>query len=152
LAPPPAGKPDWHFGRSVKGRYLLLAALFLAGCTTISTHPFATPANDWQMRNGQLLYRTPQRTVIGDAFARFSNSGDYELTFSKGPVTLLVLRQDSKFGEVKGPLAGRGWSGRVDRAPQQLRGWFWLRDEIIRAKGRHQVLHVSGSETFVFRF
>jgi hypothetical protein len=121
-------------------------------CATTSTHQFATPAVDWQMRNGQLLYRAPQRTVIGDALASFSNAGDFELTFSKGPVTLFVLRQDQKFAEVNGPLAGRGWSGPVDHAPQQLRGWLGLCNEIIRAKDRHQVRHVSGSETFVFRF
>ena len=104
------------------------------------------------MRNGQLLYRTPQRTVIGDALARFSNAGDFELTFSKGPVTLFVLRQDKKFAEVKGPLAGRGWSGPVDHAPQQLRGWLTLREEIVRSQNRHVVRHLSGPETFVFRF
>jgi len=90
--------------------------------------------------------------VIGDAFVRFSNAGDFELTFSKGPVTLFVLRQDQKSAEVKGPLAGRGWSGPVDHAPSQLRGWLELRDEIVRAKDRHQVRHTSGSDTFVFRF
>ncbi|HST30961.1 MAG TPA: hypothetical protein VLK27_09015 [Chthoniobacterales bacterium] len=136
----------------VKRPYLFAAALLLTSCATTSTHQFATPANDWQTRNGQLLYRAPQRTVIGDAFVRFSNAGDFELTFSKGPVTLFVLRQDSTFAEIRGPLSGRGWSGPVDHAPQQLRGWLGLRDEIIRAKDRHQARHVSGSETFVFRF
>jgi hypothetical protein len=132
--------------------YLLVAAFFLVGCATVSNHQFVAPARDWQMRNGQLLYRTLKTTVIGDALARFSNAGDFELTFSKGPVTLFVLRQDSKFAEVRGPLAGPGWSGLVDHAPQHLRGWLGLRDEILRAKNRHQIRHVSGSETFVFRF
>jgi len=132
--------------------YLLVASLLLASCVTTSTHQFASPASNWQTRNGQLLYRTPQRTVIGDAFVRFSTSGDFELMFSKGPVTLFVLRQDQRFAEVKGPLAGHGWSGPVDHAPQQLRGWLELRGEVVRAKDRHQVRHVSGSETFVFRF
>jgi hypothetical protein len=131
---------------------VLVAALFLAGCATTSTHQFAAPAVDWQMRNGQLLYRTPQRTVIGDALARFSNAGDFELTFSKGPVTLFVLRQDQTFAEVRGPLANRGWSGPVDHAPQQLRGWLTLREEIVRSQNRHVVRHLSGPETFVFRF
>ena len=140
--------------RAIEGNrpYLFIAALFLAACATTSTHQFATPANNWQVRNGQLLYRSPQRMVMGDAFVRFSKTGDFELTFSKGPVTLLALRQDAKFAEAKGPLAGRGWSGPVDHAPQQLRGWLGLRDEIIRAKDRHQVRHTSDSDTFVFRF
>jgi hypothetical protein len=77
-------------------------------------------------------------------------------------VTLLVVRQDASSAEIKGPIAGSGWSGPIDRAPQQLRGWFELRDKIVYAlataslsgsrQDRHQVRHVSGSETFVFRF
>jgi hypothetical protein len=102
-------------------------------------------------------------TVIGDVVVRFSKTGDFELTFSKGPgVNLLILRQDSTSAEIKGPLTGRGWSGPIARAPQQLRGWLELRDKIVHAlataspsdggQDRRQVRHVSGSETFLFRF
>ena len=123
------------------------------GCATTSRHQFAELKADWQARSGQLLYRTAKTTVMGDVFVRFSNAGDFELTFSKGPgVSLLALRQDSTSAEIKGPLAGRGWSGPIDRAPQQLRGWLGLREKIIQAQDRHQVRHVSGSETFLFRF
>jgi hypothetical protein len=134
---------------------ILIALLIidLAACATISTHQFAEPARDWQTRTGQLLYRNPKTTVIGDVVVRFSNAGDFELTFSKGPgVTLLVVRQDAGFAEINGPLAGPGWSGPIDRAPQQLRGWVELRNEILRRQDRHQVRHISGSETFLFRF
>ena len=134
----------------------VLSALLIAnltGCATTSTHQFVQPKADWQTRSGQLLYRTAKTTVIGDVIVRFSKDGDFELTFSKGPgVTLFVLRRDSSFAEVSGPLAGRGWSGPIDRAPQQLRGWLDLRDVIIRGHDRHQIRHSSGSETFVFRF
>jgi hypothetical protein len=116
-------------------------------------HQFGEPKADWQTRSGQLLYRNPRTTVIGDVIVRFSKAGDFELTFSKGPgVNLLFLRQDVGFAEVKGPLAAGGWSGQIDRAPEQLRAWLELRDRIVHAKDRHQVRHVSGSETFVFRF
>ena len=125
----------------------------LTGCATTSTHQFAEPKDDWQMRTGQLLYRTTKTTVIGDVLVRFSKANDFELTLSKGPgVTLFMLRQDSAFAEITGPLAGRGWSGPIEHAPPQLRGWLELRDRIVRAEDRHQVRHVSGSETFVFRF
>src|SRR5437763_13037165 len=98
-----------------------------------------------------------------DVLVRFAKAGYFEITFSKGPrVTLLALRQDSTSAEIKGPLAGRGWSGPIDAAPQQLRGWLELRDKILDAlaaaspsgggSDRHQVRHVSGSETFLFRF
>ena len=143
--------------------YLFAFLVTLTGCATTSTHQFAEPARTWQTRTGQLLYRNPKTTVIGEVAVRFSKNGDFELAFSKGPgVTLLILRQDSNLAEVSGPLAGRGWSGPIDRAPQQLRGWLELRDKVIRAlataspsgggKDRHQMRHVSGSETFVFRF
>jgi len=147
----------------VRSLALLGMTIFIMSCATTSTHQFSEPKADWQTRTGQLLYRNPKTTVIGDVFVRFSKAGDFELTFSKGPgLTLLVLRQDASFAEIKGPLAGRGWSGPIERAPQQLRGWLQLRDKIIHAlataspsgggQDRHQVRHVSGSETFLFRF
>lgn len=131
---------------------LTLLIVDLGGCATMSTHQFAQPTADWQSRTGQLLYRTPKTTVVGDAFVRFSKAGDFELTFSKGPVTLLMIREDRTFADAKGPLAGRGWSGPIDHAPEQLRGWLTLREEIVRGQNRHVVRHPSGPETFVFRF
>ncbi len=131
--------------------YLLLVVL--TSCAMTSTHQFAEPKADWQTRTGQLLYRNPKTTVIGDVFVRFSKTGDFELTFSKGPgLNLLILRRDTNFADVKGPLAGRGWSGPSERPPEQLRAWLELRDVLVQAKDRHQVRHVAGSETFVFRF
>ena len=136
--------------------FILIVALLildLSGCAILSPHQFTEPSNDWQTRNGQLMYRTAKTTLIGEIFVRFSKNGDFELTFSKGPgVTLLAIRQDSTFAEINGPMADPGWSGPIERAPQQLRGWLELRDKIVPAKDRHQVRHVSGSETFVFRF
>jgi hypothetical protein len=130
-----------------------LPVLAVAGCATTSTHQFSQPTADWQTRTGQLMYRSAARTVIGDVVVRSSTAGDFELTFSKGPgVTLFTLRQDANFAQVKGAMAARGWSGPVERAPEQLRGWLELREAIAHAKDRHQVRHVSGSETFVFRF
>jgi hypothetical protein len=92
-------------------------------------------------------------TLIGDILIRFSKSGDFELTFSKAPVApLLSLRQDSSFAEIKGPLARNGWSGPIDRAPQQLRGWLGVRDKLIASQDRQSVRYIAGSETFLFRF
>src|SRR5260370_20881208 len=133
--------------------YLLAFLVAITSCATPSPHEFAEARADWQTRSGQLLYRNPKTTVIGDVIVRFSRNGDFELTFSKGPgVNLLFLRQDASFAEVSGPLAGRGWSGPIDHAPPPLRAWLELRNKIVQSKDRHQVRHVSGSETFVFRF
>lgn len=140
-------------GQTTARRAVATLLLALTSCATTSTHQFVEPKANWQTRSGQLLYRNAKTTVIGDVFVRFSNAGDFELTFSKGPgVNLLVLRQDSTSAEIKGPMAGRSWSGPIDRAPQQLHGWLELRAAVVHAQDRHQVRHVLGSETFVFRF
>ena len=91
--------------------------------------------------------------LIGDALVRFSNTGDFELTVSKGPgITLLSLRQDSAFAEFNANFTGQHWSGPTAQAPQQLRGWLGLRDQFLRAPNQKTLRYVTGSETFVFRF
>lgn len=134
---------------------ILIALLIvnLTGCAMISRHQFVEPAVNWQTRSGQLLYRNARRTLIGEVLVRFSNRNDFELTFSKGSgLTLLTVRQDVSFADVRGALAGRGWSGPVDRAPAQLRGWLHLRDKIIKDQGQQSVRYAGETETFVFHF
>src|SRR4029077_6813537 len=123
--------------RFLRAIIITRAIVGLAGCATISPHEFVEPARDWQVRSGQLLYRNPERTLIGEVYVRFSKTGDFELMFSKGPgITLLALRQDATFAELRGALAGRGWSGPIDQVPQQLHGWLSLRDKLINAQNR----------------
>jgi hypothetical protein len=132
---------------------LALGILCLTSCATISRHGFVEPTNNWETRSGQLLYRGPKATLIGEVLVRFSKNGDFELTFSKGgSITLLALRQDASFAEVKGALARMGWAGPVNRAPKPLRGWLELRDALLHAKDQQSVKHVAGAETFLFRF
>jgi hypothetical protein len=140
--------------RAVTTAFLFLIVIFfLTGCATMSRHQFTEPTGDWQAKSGQLMYRAAKTTLIGDVFVRFSKSGDFELTFSKGPaVTLLSLRQDASFAEVKGAFVRDGWSGPVEQAPQQLRGWLGLRDKLIHSQDRQSVRYVTGNETFLFRF
>ena len=98
------------------------------------------------------MYRTAQTTLIGDVLVRFSKTGDFELTFSKGPgVTLLLLRQDASFAEVKGPFAEGRWSGPIEQAPKPLRGWLGVRDKLIHSRDQ-SVRYTVGNETFLFRF
>lgn len=105
------------------------------------------------MRSGQLLYKGPTTTLIGEVLVRFSKTGDFELTFTKGPgVTLLMVRQDAAFVRVSGPLARGSWSGAPADAPSRLRGWAQLREEFIRAGDKSTIRHASGNESFVFRF
>lgn len=132
---------------------LAIASFCVTNCVTYSQHEFFEPATGWQTKNGQLMYRTSKTTLIGDALVRFSKTGDFDLTVSKGPgITLLSLRQDASFAEVKGAFARQGWSGAVEKAPPQLRGWLGLRDQFVQAPDRKTLRYVSGEETFLFRF
>jgi hypothetical protein len=125
----------------------------IASCATISLHKFSEPTAGWQTKSGQLMYRSAKTTLIGDALVRFSRTGDFELTVSKGPgVTLLSLREDAAFAEVKGGFARQGWSGPVEQAPPQLRGWLALRDQFIHAPNQKTVRYIRGNEAFLFRF
>jgi hypothetical protein len=99
------------------------------------------------------MYRAPNTTLIGEALIRFSKRGDFELTVSKGPgITLLSLRQDATFAEIKGGLAQKGWAGPVAQVPAQLRGWLGLRDQFLHAPERKVLRDTAGDETFLFRF
>jgi len=142
--------------RAVATRSVLLLAVTLfciISCATVSHHQFSEPSAGWQTKSGQLMFRTPNTALVGDVLVRFSKTGDFDLTVSKGPgITLLSLRQDSTFAEVKGGLARQGWSGPVGRAPSQLRGWLGLRDQFLRAPDQKTLRYATGNETFLFRF
>jgi hypothetical protein len=132
---------------------LVIILFCITSCTTLSHHEFSEPAAGWQTKSGQLMYRTPNTTLAGEALVRFSKTGDFELTVSKGPgITLLSLRQDATFADVKGGLARQGWSGPVAQAPPQLRGWLGLRDQFLHAPDRKTLRYTTGNETFIFRF
>lgn len=99
------------------------------------------------------MYRTPSTTLIGEVLVRFSKTGDFELTVSKGPgITLLSLRQDASFAEVEGTFAQRKWSGPVAQAPPQLRSWLGLRHRFFHASNQETLRYTAGNETFLFRF
>ena len=132
---------------------LTIGSFCIISCATISYHEFSEPFTGWRTKSGQLMYRAPNTTLIGEVLVRLSKTGDFELTVSKGPgITLLSLRQDATFAEVKGGMAGHGWSGRVDQAPLQLRGWLGLRDQFLHSPNQKTMRYAAGNETFVFRF
>ena len=138
----------------IRSGFVFIITLFcVTSCTTISSHEFSQPNAGWEIKTGQLMYRSPRTTLIGDALVRFSKTDDFELTVSKGPgITLLSVRQDATFAEVKGAFARQGWSGPIAQAPSQLRGWLGLRDQFVRAADQKTLRYVSGNETFLFRF
>jgi hypothetical protein len=130
-----------------------IACCCLTNCATLSDHQFSEPAAGWQTKTGQLMYRTAKATLIGEAIVRFSKTGNFELTVSKGPgITLLSLRQDAEFAEFNASFTGQRWSGPTAHAPPQLRGWLGLRDQLLRAPNQKTLRYVTGNETFQFRF
>ncbi len=140
--------------RQLRPMRSFLAAVFLcalAACQTTSTPQFANPAPDWQTRAGQLAYSGAKMSLIGEMLIRSSTSGDFELTFSKGPgVTLLLIRQNAKFARASGPLARGSWSGPIANAPARLRGWFSLKEKIIA--GGSSIRVSEGGDSFNLQF
>lgn len=131
---------------------LLLSFLYLTSCQTLR-HQLASPEPDWESKVGQLQYRGPKTSLIGEVLVRYSKDGDFELTFSKGPgVTMLTVRQDEKFVRVSGPLARGSWSGPPNEVPVRLRGWASLRQLLLRAKGQPLVRQTIGPDSFTFAF
>lgn len=131
---------------------LLALGLCFTSCETVR-HQFAQPAPDWQTRSGQLQYRGPKTSLIGDVLVRYDTTGDFELTFSKGPgVILLTVRQNPNFVRVSGPLARGSWSGPPGKAPVHLRGWISLRELLLREKASPFVRQKIGADSFTFAF
>ncbi len=131
---------------------LCTALLCLTSCAGYR-HQLATPTPQWQSRVGQLQYRGPKTSLIGEVIVRYSQAGDFELIFSKGPgVTLLTVRQDNQFVRVSGPLARGSWSGPPNEAPQRLRGWASLRGLLMRAPNDPLIHETIGPESFSFVF
>jgi hypothetical protein len=132
--------------------FLSTALLCLTSCETIKNR-FLEPAPDWQSRIGQLQYRGPKTSLIGDVLVRYSNKGDFELTFSKGPgITLLTVRQNDTFVRVSGPLARGSWSGPPNETPVRLRGWVSLRELLLRSKTETLVRQTIAPDRFTFAF
>jgi len=140
--------------RLISALSLIALALFaLTGCGLLSLHQFRSPAKDWQARTGQLMYRNSGMTVTGDVLVRFSKTGDFELTFSKGPgVNLFMIQQDATYAHVTSSLSHLSWSGKPEDAPKQLRGWLSLRQKLIASPNDKVVRQTLDSEKFVFRF
>lgn len=131
-------------------------ALLLAFAITLSScaiHQFAQPSRAWTTRSGQLSYHGKKRALIGEVLVRFSNRGDFELTFTKGPgLTLLSMHTDPQFARVDGPLVGLPWSGPIAQPPARAAGWLALRREILRNPQNPNIRVSENAETFVLHF
>lgn len=126
-----------------------ILALLFTGC---AIHQFAQPSREWTTHSGQLAYHGKKRAIIGEVLVRFSNRGDFELTFTKGPgVSMLTMHTDSQFARVQGLLVGLPWSGPIAHPPERARGWLALRDEILHNPRNQTFRARAGDESFIVR-
>jgi len=103
----------------------LLAATLIA-CRSVNELSGLGP--EAKTRIGQLRYATGERSVVGDIILRSLTAGDYDLSFSKGGVTVLELQTRGDDITATGLLVRGGWSGAAARAPGPLKPWAMLKE------------------------
>jgi hypothetical protein len=103
-----------------------LLAATLIGCRSVNELSGLGP--EAKTRIGQLRYATGERSVVGDIILRSLTAGDYDLSFSKGGVTVLELQTRGENMTATGLLVRGGWSGEAVRAPGPLKPWAMLKE------------------------
>jgi hypothetical protein len=106
---------------------LLLTLLLLSSCTVTELPGLGSDA---KTHEGQMVYTTNRRSVVGDVILRTRSSGDYDLAFSKGGVAVLQLQGHGNELVATGLFARSGWKGPVDRAIGPLHSWALLKQVI----------------------
>ena len=106
---------------------LLSIFLLLCSCTVNELPGLGSDAKTLQ---GQMVYTTSRRSVVGDVILRTRSNGDYDLAFSKGGVSVLQLQSHGSELVATGLFARTGWKGPVDRAIGPLHSWALLRQVI----------------------
>ncbi|MDD5349848.1 MAG: hypothetical protein PHQ12_06520 [Chthoniobacteraceae bacterium] len=108
----------------------VLAALLLfplAACQT--AREFPAPGSHWKNAQGQLQYRTPKRSVIGETVLSGNGTQDFQLDYMAGPgVPLMRLREAGQVARMEGIFAGGSWQGDPAHAHGRLASWAALRE------------------------
>jgi hypothetical protein len=107
---------------------LLLPLLFICSCANVAELPGL--GTDAKTHEGQMVYTTSRRSVVGDVILRTRSNGDYDLAFSKGGVSVLQLQSHGNELVATGLFAKSGWKGPVDRALGPLHSWAMLKQVI----------------------
>lgn len=106
-----------------------LALGVLSACQ--SAREFPAPGSHWKNAQGQLQYRTPKRSVIGEVVLSGNGMADFQLDYLAGPgVPLMRLRESGDTARAEGIFAGVGgsWQGNPARAHGRLANWVTLRE------------------------
>ena len=107
---------------------LLLPLLFISSCVTVRELPGL--GSDAKTYEGQMVYTTNRRSIVGDVILRTRSNGDYDLAFSKGGVSVLQLQSHGNELVATGLFARTGWKGPVDRAIGPLHSWALLKQVV----------------------
>jgi hypothetical protein len=99
----------------------------LCSCTVSELPGLGGDAKTYE---GQMVYTTSRRSIVGDVILRTRSNGDYDLAFSKGGVSVLQLQSHGNELVATGLFARTGWKGPVDRAIGPLHSWALLRQVI----------------------
>jgi hypothetical protein len=109
-------------------RFLALLPLLLICSCAVRELPGL--GSDAKTHEGQMVYTTSRRSVVGDVILRTRSNGDYDLAFSKGGVSVLQLQSHGNELVATGLFARSGWRGPVDRAIGPLHSWALLKQVI----------------------
>jgi hypothetical protein len=106
---------------------VFLSLLFLSSCSVTELPGLGSDA---KTHEGQMVYTTNRRSVVGDVILRTRASGDYDLAFSKGGVSVLQLQGHGNELVATGMFARNGWKGPIDRAIGPLHSWALLKQVV----------------------
>lgn len=133
---------------------ILLLGLVLTGCATRG------PLVDWvepvHSRPAAFLWKHAGGTLTGDAVITADISGNVAIRLSKNlpkPLLETLSTRDGHF-EASGPLAGGGWSGRVDRIPLRFSLWQALAEAwrgAVPARDGRQEVHTASYRAAVWK-
>ena len=101
--------------------FALITALAFSACQ--SAREFSFLGQQGKTRIGQLFYATPKRAIVGDVVLNYLETGDYDLSFAKGGVTVLQLQARASTVRASGLLARGGFTGDIYHLPGALRPW-----------------------------
>jgi hypothetical protein len=104
---------------------LVWIAFWLSGCQSANELPGL--GSDARQYEGQMIYKTSSRSIVGDVILRTRANGDYDLVFSKTGVLVLQLQVHGNEFSASGPVVRPGYTGPIELAQGELRNWAHLK-------------------------
>jgi hypothetical protein len=118
--------PAGQSGRLILGSVLLAVLLLCGGCHTATKSLFVASGPEWQVKEGQALWR-PRRgfpELGGDLVFASDAQGRYFLQFAKTPMSLVSAQTTRTQWLIEFPP--RGWSFSGHGKPPKRFAWLYL--------------------------